>query len=66
MKKMFISLCGTKKRSKEKPPGSLAFGCPLETFVHGGVKNSSVSADSDSLPPCIRAQTFRSAAMQRD
>jgi len=63
---MFISLFGPKKRTKEKPPSSLAFGSPREAYERGGVKNSSrFSRDSDSLPPFFRARTLRSAALQR-
>jgi hypothetical protein len=47
---MFISLCGTKKRTKEKPPSSLAFGSPRETLYRGGGKNSLRSNNSRLHP----------------
>jgi hypothetical protein len=46
---LFISLYGTKKRTKEKPPSSLAFGSPCETLYRGG-KNSLRSNNSRLIP----------------
>ena len=62
-------LCSVPKKStKRKQPqlGPPAADSPRETFVHGGVKNSSrFSRDSDSMPPFLRTRTLRSAALQR-
>jgi hypothetical protein len=49
-KKMFISMCGTKKRTKEKAPSSLAFGSPRKALYRGGGKNSLRSNNSRLHP----------------
>jgi hypothetical protein len=48
--KMFISLFGPKKRTKEKPPSSLAFGSPREALYRSGGKNSLRSNNSRLIP----------------
>jgi len=61
----YSSLYGTKKRTKEKPPSSLAFGSPREALFCGGGKNSSRFSVTQTIPAFIRSPALRSATLQR-
>jgi hypothetical protein len=61
---MFISLCGTKKRTKENPPATRP-SAPLAKRSHAGSARTRTFGRSNSLQTEIRVLTLRSASLQR-